>query len=228
MASPATVETASGIGTKVPVVPTSFVDRLQYFRRIFHSYLLPGPSQLTFWHETPQVNLNARTDELDEYYMPFAQSLIIPVHSTPPACPCLSTTGRSAGNTTRSRSRNGGSETTTHFAAGKIKTRMTTARINFSWPASGSVPISNRIPGVSGCGTTISIGNIALASGHPGIPVWPRDRVFLSWCAPGRPRATRPAWMALTRRFKVSAGRFLKAAFHSPMKLAISGLRSTS
>jgi hypothetical protein len=61
------------MGAKIPSAPISFVDRLQYFRRIFHSYLLPGASQLTFWHETPQVNPNEHTDELGEYYMLFAQ-----------------------------------------------------------------------------------------------------------------------------------------------------------
>ena len=31
----------------------SFANRLQYYRRIFSAYLVPGKSQLTFWHETP-------------------------------------------------------------------------------------------------------------------------------------------------------------------------------
>ena len=51
----------------------SIAHRLQYYRRIFVAYLMPGQSQLTFWHETPQVNPNARRDELGEYYMTFAE-----------------------------------------------------------------------------------------------------------------------------------------------------------
>jgi hypothetical protein len=49
----------------------SFANRLQYYRRIFRSYLVPGRSQLTFWHDTPQANLKATTDKLGEYYMDF-------------------------------------------------------------------------------------------------------------------------------------------------------------
>ena len=32
-----------------------------------------GKSHLTFWHESPQENLNARPGELGEYYMTFAE-----------------------------------------------------------------------------------------------------------------------------------------------------------
>lgn len=49
----------------------SFTGRYQYYRRVFQSYLLPGASQLTFWHGAPAVNENASADELGEYYMPF-------------------------------------------------------------------------------------------------------------------------------------------------------------
>jgi hypothetical protein len=51
----------------------SLINRAQYYRRIFGAYLIPGQSQLTFWHETPQANPNARVDELGEYYMTFAE-----------------------------------------------------------------------------------------------------------------------------------------------------------
>jgi hypothetical protein len=44
-----------------------------YYRRIVSAYLLGGKSHLTFWHETPAENPNARVDELGEYYMPFAE-----------------------------------------------------------------------------------------------------------------------------------------------------------
>ena len=45
--------------------------RLNYYRRIFAAYLTPGASQLTFWHESPEINENLRLGELGEYYMPF-------------------------------------------------------------------------------------------------------------------------------------------------------------
>jgi heparosan-N-sulfate-glucuronate 5-epimerase len=44
-----------------------------YYRRIVSAYLLGGKSHLTFWHETPAENPNARVDELGEYYMRFAE-----------------------------------------------------------------------------------------------------------------------------------------------------------
>jgi hypothetical protein len=52
--------------------------RLAYYRRIFSAYLLPGQSQLTFWHETPELNPNLSTHELGEYYMVFASKADYP------------------------------------------------------------------------------------------------------------------------------------------------------
>jgi len=72
MATRASTDPAE-ITAKGRAVSFSFPKRLQYFRRIFRSYLTPGTSQLTFWHETPKVNLHARTDQLGEYYMAFEQ-----------------------------------------------------------------------------------------------------------------------------------------------------------
>jgi len=46
---------------------------LSYYRRIFSAYLIGGNSHLTFWHETPSENTNASTQQLGEYYMPFAE-----------------------------------------------------------------------------------------------------------------------------------------------------------
>lgn len=48
-------------------------DRLHYYQRVLRAYLLPGASQLTFWHETPRINPEARTDALRAYYMLFAE-----------------------------------------------------------------------------------------------------------------------------------------------------------
>ena len=49
------------------------MSRLQYYQRIFSAYLIPGKSQLTFWHETPQANPGASVHQLGEYYMLFAE-----------------------------------------------------------------------------------------------------------------------------------------------------------
>jgi heparosan-N-sulfate-glucuronate 5-epimerase len=49
----------------------STLKRLNYWRRIFSAYLGRGTSQLTFWHERPEVNPNFRAGELGEYYMTF-------------------------------------------------------------------------------------------------------------------------------------------------------------
>jgi heparosan-N-sulfate-glucuronate 5-epimerase len=45
---------------------------LGYYRRIVSTYLLGSNSHLTFWHEMPEENLDARAGELGEYYMTFA------------------------------------------------------------------------------------------------------------------------------------------------------------
>jgi len=46
---------------------------LGYYRRIFRAYLVGGKSHLTFWHENPRENPHATPDELQEYYMLFAE-----------------------------------------------------------------------------------------------------------------------------------------------------------
>jgi hypothetical protein len=46
--------------------------RLRYLRRVFGAYLLPGTSQLTFWHETPEVHPDLVPQQLGPYYMTFA------------------------------------------------------------------------------------------------------------------------------------------------------------
>lgn len=47
--------------------------QFSYYRRILSAYLLGGNSHLTFWHETPAGNPDAKTDELGEYYMLFTE-----------------------------------------------------------------------------------------------------------------------------------------------------------
>ena len=47
--------------------------RFNYLRRISQAYLGGGTSQLSFWHEAPEVNANATAGALGEYYMTFFQ-----------------------------------------------------------------------------------------------------------------------------------------------------------
>jgi heparosan-N-sulfate-glucuronate 5-epimerase len=50
----------------------SALQKLKYYRRVFRAYLLPGHSQLSFWHDSAEVNPRAQTGSLGEYYMRFA------------------------------------------------------------------------------------------------------------------------------------------------------------
>lgn len=45
--------------------------RFRYLQRVFAAYVLRRQSQLTFWHNVPEVNESLQADQLGEYYMPF-------------------------------------------------------------------------------------------------------------------------------------------------------------
>jgi heparosan-N-sulfate-glucuronate 5-epimerase len=49
----------------------SLQNRINYYRRLFPAYLGRQKSQLSFWHEAPEVNNRCLWTELGEYYMPF-------------------------------------------------------------------------------------------------------------------------------------------------------------
>ncbi len=51
----------------------SLATRWDYYRRIFRAYLGSGRSQLTFWHEAPEINPRATASQLGEYYMLFRE-----------------------------------------------------------------------------------------------------------------------------------------------------------
>lgn len=51
----------------------SLAKRWHYYRRIFPAYVGSGRSQLTFWHETPEINPRATNRRLAEYYMLFRE-----------------------------------------------------------------------------------------------------------------------------------------------------------
>lgn len=50
---------------------TSLRRRWNYLARVYQAYVLRQPSQLTFWHETPEINRRIDREELGPYYMAF-------------------------------------------------------------------------------------------------------------------------------------------------------------
>lgn len=51
----------------------SLISRISYYRRVLSAYARPSRSQLSFWHDAPEVNENAPLDALGEYYMAFLE-----------------------------------------------------------------------------------------------------------------------------------------------------------
>ncbi len=51
----------------------SVAARLRYYRRILPAYLGAGNNQLSFWHETPEVNPHANLAKFGPYYMTFRE-----------------------------------------------------------------------------------------------------------------------------------------------------------
>jgi heparosan-N-sulfate-glucuronate 5-epimerase len=49
---------------------------INYYRRIFSAYLLPGASQLSFWHDSAELNESAGFHNLGEYFMRFAEKAV--------------------------------------------------------------------------------------------------------------------------------------------------------
>ncbi len=48
------------------------LQKFNYYRRVFRAYLRPGDSQLSFWHDSAELNPRASTSSLGEYYMDFS------------------------------------------------------------------------------------------------------------------------------------------------------------
>jgi heparosan-N-sulfate-glucuronate 5-epimerase len=63
--------------------------RWHYYRRIFSAYLGYGRSQLTFWHDVPEVNPRAEAGRLGEYYMLFREKSDYPGHYDSGGVPML-------------------------------------------------------------------------------------------------------------------------------------------
>src|SRR2546428_9232978 len=63
--------------------------KLNDYRRIGRAYLLPGRSQLTFWHDSAELNRNAPIHSLGEYYMTFAEKAAYAGHHDADGIPML-------------------------------------------------------------------------------------------------------------------------------------------
>ncbi len=69
--------------------PMRLARRIHYYQRIFSAYLGSGRSQLTFWHETPDINPRATSAKLGEYYMKFREKADYAGHHDPAGIPML-------------------------------------------------------------------------------------------------------------------------------------------
>ena len=67
--------------------------KLNYYRRVCRAYLLPGQSQLSFWHDSAELNGNARMHALGEYYMSFAEKAAYVGHHDANGIPMLNYRG---------------------------------------------------------------------------------------------------------------------------------------
>ena len=65
------------------------MNRLGYYRRICRAYLLPGQSQLNFWHDSAEVNRRASLHTLGEYYMTFSEKAAYAGHHDSNGIPML-------------------------------------------------------------------------------------------------------------------------------------------
>ena len=72
----------------------SIAGRLDYYRRILRAYLVPGESQLTFWHDDPQANASIVPGQLGGYYMPFRQKADYDGHHDGAGLPMLDYHGK--------------------------------------------------------------------------------------------------------------------------------------
>lgn len=68
--------------------------RFNYYRRIGAAYLRPGRSQLGFWHDSAELNLNSSTHTLGQYYMGFREKAAYAGHFDAEGIPLLNYRGR--------------------------------------------------------------------------------------------------------------------------------------
>ena len=68
--------------------------KIQYWRRIFAAYVLRKTSQLSFWHEEPNINKNFDKKTLGPYYMSFTQKANYNSHLDQKGIPLLDYQGQ--------------------------------------------------------------------------------------------------------------------------------------
>ena len=136
----------------------NLASRWHYYRRTFSAYLGPGSSQLTFWHEVPEINPHAQTGQLGPYYMQFREKADYAGHYDAAGIPMLDYRGAIGlqynpiaiaqwGLANYNRY----CDTRTKRAAGRRRSR----------PPPGSAPTSNRMLMDYLSGTITLIGTIA-------------------------------------------------------------------
>src|SRR5207253_2985656 len=62
---------------------------LRYLKRVASAYLGNAPSQLTFWHEPPAINLRAFEENGDQYYQCFFHKADYAAHLDASGIPLL-------------------------------------------------------------------------------------------------------------------------------------------
>ena len=65
------------------------MSRFQYLQRVISAYCLPGRSQLTFWHESPEAHPEYTPSALGPYYMTFSSKADYPGPFDPDGIPQL-------------------------------------------------------------------------------------------------------------------------------------------
>ena len=130
----------------------SVAARLNYYRRVSSAYLLPGKSQLTFWHDQAQVNPGrlSRPARGILHALPREGGLRWTA-TMPTEFRCSTITAILACNTTRLRSRSGDWETSIFFFARKDPERKRKSMAAADWlvkhlePNAFGVPVWNHM-----------------------------------------------------------------------------------
>ncbi len=72
----------------------AFIERINYFYRLFPAYLGVGRSQLTFWHEEPELEETSSFNKLGAFYMTFREKAEYPGPFDDKGIPMLDYRGR--------------------------------------------------------------------------------------------------------------------------------------
>ena len=68
--------------------------KLYYWKRIFSAYIIGNPSQLSFWHNNPEINSEISVEDLGPYYMVFKEKSVYDKFVDQDGIPMLNYHGR--------------------------------------------------------------------------------------------------------------------------------------